>query len=94
MSDAEREAIDREILGATPAAHRASNLGVVPVVPADVVAEWWRGRSDIREHILWAHRLDPRRRPARGTPLPAGSIQALARIPASSTWRSYDPNPT
>jgi hypothetical protein len=22
------------------------------MVPADAVAEWWRGRSDIREHIL------------------------------------------
>lgn len=31
---------------------RARELGVVPVVPADVIAEWWRGRSDIREHIL------------------------------------------
>jgi len=32
--------------------HRAHALGVLPVVPADVVAEWWRGRTDIREHIL------------------------------------------
>jgi hypothetical protein len=31
---------------------RARELGVVPIVPADVVAEWWRGRSDIREAIL------------------------------------------
>ena len=32
--------------------HRAHAIGVLPVVPADVVAEWWRGRSDLREHIL------------------------------------------
>lgn len=31
---------------------RAQTLGIAPVVPADVVAEWWRARSDIRERIL------------------------------------------
>jgi predicted nucleic acid-binding protein len=39
--------------------HRARALGVVPIVPADVVAEWWRGRSDIREHILAAVVIEP-----------------------------------
>jgi hypothetical protein len=39
--------------------HRAWALGVVPVVPADVVAEWWRGRSDIREHILGSVVVEP-----------------------------------
>lgn len=39
--------------------HRARVLGVVPVVPADVVAEWWRGRSDIREHILASVVVEP-----------------------------------
>lgn len=38
---------------------RARALGVVPVVPADVVAEWWRGRSDIREHILASIVVEP-----------------------------------
>ena len=28
-------------------------------MPADVVAEWWRGRSDIREHILASVRVEP-----------------------------------
>ncbi len=28
--------------------------GMVPVVPAVVVTEWWRGRSDVREAILAA----------------------------------------
>ncbi len=39
--------------------HRARVLGVVPVVPADVIAEWWRGRSDIREHILGSVVVEP-----------------------------------
>lgn len=26
--------------------------GLVPVVPAVVVTEWWRGRSDVREGLL------------------------------------------
>ena len=39
--------------------HRARTLGVVPVVPADIVAEWWRGRSDIREHILGSVVVEP-----------------------------------
>jgi predicted nucleic acid-binding protein len=39
--------------------HRANELGVVPIVPADVVAEWWRGRSDIREHILGSIVVEP-----------------------------------
>jgi predicted nucleic acid-binding protein len=39
--------------------HRASAIGVLPVVPADVVAEWWRGRSDIREHILASVAVEP-----------------------------------
>jgi predicted nucleic acid-binding protein len=38
---------------------RAQELGVVPVVPADVVAEWWRGRTDIREHILGSVVIEP-----------------------------------
>ena len=39
--------------------HRAQTLGVVPVVPADVVAEWWRGRTDVREYILAAVVVEP-----------------------------------
>lgn len=39
--------------------HRARALGVVPVVPADVVAEWWRGRSDIRVYILGSVVVEP-----------------------------------
>lgn len=38
---------------------RARALGVVPVVPADVVAEWWRGRTDIRDHLLASVVVEP-----------------------------------
>ena len=33
--------------------------GVAPVAPADVVAEWWRGRTDIRDHILETIIVEP-----------------------------------
>jgi len=39
--------------------HRARTVGVVPIVPADVVAERWRGRSDIREYILGSVVVEP-----------------------------------
>ncbi|MBV9948036.1 MAG: hypothetical protein JOZ69_14370 [Myxococcales bacterium] len=38
---------------------RARQVGVMPVVPADVIAEWWRGRTDIREHIVASVRVEP-----------------------------------
>jgi len=38
---------------------RARTESVVTVVPADVVAEWWRGRTDIREHILASMVVEP-----------------------------------
>lgn len=39
--------------------HRAQELGIAPIVPADVLAEWWRGRTDIREHILGSVVIEP-----------------------------------
>jgi hypothetical protein len=38
---------------------RIWELGALPVVPADVVAEWWRGRTDVREHILGGVHVEP-----------------------------------
>lgn len=32
---------------------------IVPVVPADVIVEWWRGRSDRREAILALVNIEP-----------------------------------
>lgn len=38
---------------------RAREQRIVPVVPADVVVEWWRGRSDRREAILGLVNVEP-----------------------------------
>jgi predicted nucleic acid-binding protein len=38
---------------------RTAQLGVPIVVPADAVAEWWRGTSAIREHILASVVVEP-----------------------------------
>ncbi|HEX8794517.1 MAG TPA: PIN domain-containing protein [Polyangiaceae bacterium] len=59
---------------------RARELGVVPVVPADVIAEWWRGRSDIREHILASVVVEPL---TAGLARLAG--ECLARVEGAST---------
>lgn len=45
-------ALERRRLRMWQVVRRVAELGMVPMVPADAVAEWWRGRSDIREHIL------------------------------------------
>jgi len=59
---------------------RASELGVVPVVPADVVAEWWRGRSDLREHILASVIIEPLT-----APLARLAGECLARVRGATT---------
>ena len=38
---------------------RAREQRIVPVVPADVVLEWWRGRTDRREAILELVNVEP-----------------------------------
>jgi predicted nucleic acid-binding protein len=38
---------------------RATELKVRITVPAPVITEWWRGRSDVREHIVLAIRIEP-----------------------------------
>lgn len=38
---------------------RARERRVVPVVPAAVVLEWWRGRSDRREDLLELVNVEP-----------------------------------
>jgi predicted nucleic acid-binding protein len=38
---------------------RAREQRIVPVVPADVIVEWWRGRSDRREAILALINVEP-----------------------------------
>lgn len=38
---------------------RIAELGATPIVPADVIAEWWRGRTDVRENILGFVSVEP-----------------------------------
>jgi predicted nucleic acid-binding protein len=47
-------ALERRKRRATEAFRAIVRHGLLPVVPAVVYAEWWRGRSDIREEILQA----------------------------------------
>jgi len=45
-------ALERRKARATESMRAIVRRGLVPVVPAVVYAEWWRGRSDIRDEIL------------------------------------------
>ena len=47
-------ALERRKRRAMEAFQAIVRRGLLPVVPAVVYAEWWRGRSDIREEILAA----------------------------------------
>jgi predicted nucleic acid-binding protein len=47
-------ALERRQQRATEAFRAITRRGLVPVVPAVVYVEWWRGRTDIREEILEA----------------------------------------
>jgi predicted nucleic acid-binding protein len=47
-------ALERRKRRATDAFRAIVRRGSLPVVPAVVHAEWWRGRSDVREDILAA----------------------------------------
>lgn len=59
---------------------RTADLGVLPCVPADVVAEWWRGRTDIREHILASVYVEPLTEP-----LARLAGEAMAHVKTAST---------
>ena len=47
-------ALERRKQRATEAFRNIVRRGLLPIVPAVVYAEWWRGRSTIREEILAA----------------------------------------
>jgi predicted nucleic acid-binding protein len=47
-------ALERRRQRATEAFRNIVRRGFLPIVPAVVYAEWWRGRSNIREEILAA----------------------------------------
>lgn len=47
-------ALERRKRRATDAFQAIVRRGFLPVVPAVVLAEWWRGRTDVREELLAA----------------------------------------
>jgi predicted nucleic acid-binding protein len=47
-------ALERRKRRATDAFRAIVRRGFLPVVPAVVYAEWWRGRNDVREDLLAA----------------------------------------
>jgi len=47
-------ALERRKRRATEAFRAIVRRGLLPVVPAVVYVEWWRGRTDVREEILAA----------------------------------------
>ena len=47
-------ALERRKQRATEAFRNIVRRGFLPIVPAVVYVEWWRGRNDIREEILAA----------------------------------------
>ena len=45
-------ALERRKQRAMQAFRAITRLGIVPYVPAVVLVEWWRGRTDVRDEIL------------------------------------------
>jgi predicted nucleic acid-binding protein len=52
-------ALERRGQRARQVLERATEQKVRITVPAPVITEWWRGRSDVRERILAAVRIEP-----------------------------------
>jgi predicted nucleic acid-binding protein len=85
-------ALERRKQRATEAFRNIVRRGSLPVVPAVVYAEWWRGRSDVREEILEAmivEDMPPTLSRAAGEALGAvkGSSLADAVVMASAALR-------
>ena len=85
-------ALERRHRRATEAFRNIVRRGSLPIVPAVVFAEWWRGRTDIREEILAAvivEDMPPTRCRAAGEALGAvkGSSLADAVVMASAALR-------
>jgi predicted nucleic acid-binding protein len=51
-------ALERRSGRARKILERAAELKIRITVPSAVIAEWWRGRSDMREHIVAAVRIE------------------------------------
>ena len=85
-------ALERRKQRATEAFRNIVRRGLLPIVPAVVYAEWWRGRSTIREDILAAvlvEDMPPALCRAAGEALAAikGSSLADAVVMASAALR-------
>ena len=85
-------ALERRKRRATEVFRAIVRRGFLPIVPAVVHAEWWRGRSDIREEILAAvivEDMPPRLCRAAGEALGAvrGSSLVDAVVVASAALR-------
>ena len=85
-------ALERRKQRATEAFRNIVRRGFLPIVPAVVLAEWWRGRSDLREDILAAvlvEDMPPALSRAAGEALGAiqGSSLADAIVMASAALR-------
>lgn len=85
-------ALERRKQRATEAFRNIVRRGFLPIVPAVVYVEWWRGRSDIREDILAAivvEDMPPSLCRAAGEALGAvkGSTLADAVVMASAALR-------
>ncbi|HEX4341214.1 MAG TPA: PIN domain-containing protein [Polyangiaceae bacterium] len=85
-------ALERRKRRATEAFRAIIRRGLLPIVPAIVYVEWWRGRTDIREEILAAvvvEDLQPRLCRAAGEALGAvrGATLADAVVMASASLR-------
>ena len=85
-------ALERRKRRATEAFRNIVRRGFLPIVPAVVYVEWWRGRTDIREEILAAvivEDMQPALCRAAGEALGAvkGSSLADAVVMASAALR-------
>ena len=77
--------------------------GLLPVVPAVVYAEWWRGRTDVREALIAAVQIEEMR-PAlcraagialgsiRGSSLPDAVVMASAALRGGGVVYTSDPH--
>ena len=52
-------ALERRKQAAWNLLHRLQERGTPITVPAPVIGEWWRGRTDLREDICLAVRIEP-----------------------------------
>ncbi|HEY8074729.1 MAG TPA: hypothetical protein VIF62_11480 [Labilithrix sp.] len=72
-------ALERRRQRATHAFRAIVRRGYLPVVPAVVYVEWWRGRADVREDLIAAMVVEPM-----PPSLCRAAGEALGAVPGSS----------